>query len=51
MKQARMLTALLLVSAGPFPVFDGTVPVTIRAENPASAQATFAFVKRYHVRP
>ena len=41
----------LRCAAGPFPAFGGTMPVTIRAEDPASAQATFAFVKRYQVRP
>ncbi len=35
--------------AGQFPAFGGTVSVTIHAADPASAQATFAFVKRYQV--
>ena len=33
--------------AGSFPAFGGTAQVTVRTEDPASAQATFAFVKRY----
>ena len=33
--------------AGQFPAFGGMVPVTVRAEDPAYAPATFAFVKRY----
>ena len=37
--------------AGQFPAFGGTVPVTVHAADPASAQATFAFVKRYQARP
>ena len=34
-------------STGTFPPFAGTAQVVIRASDPASARATFAFSKRY----
>ena len=32
---------------GRFPAFYGSVPVSVRADDPSAARATFSFIKRY----
>ena len=32
---------------GRFPAFSGSVPVSVRADDPSAARATFSFIKRY----
>ena len=41
---------ILRCPRGKFPAFAGTAPVSVRAEDPSAARATFAFVKRYCAR-